>query len=100
MTTLQETERRRRQSQGASEEEARRREAREQARGQALHQIGEHAVLTFLEWCALNGFSPGTGRRIINAGTGPVVTQLSKRRIGITVGNNIRWQASRARGVE
>jgi hypothetical protein len=55
-------------------------------------------VLTFHEWCQLNRISMRTGRRIINSGTGPVVTQLSPHRVGITVGNNAAWQASKARG--
>jgi hypothetical protein len=59
----------------------------------------DHRVLSFRQWCELNGFSPATGRRIINAGNGPVITQLSARRIGITVANNAAWQTSRARGV-
>jgi hypothetical protein len=58
----------------------------------------DHRVLNFRQWCELNGFSPATGRRIINAGTGPIITQLSPRRIGITIANNARWQESRARG--
>ena len=56
-----------------------------------------HRVLSFRQWCQLNGFSEATGRRVINGGQGPVVTQLSPRRIGITVGANLAWQASRAR---
>lgn len=55
-------------------------------------------VLTFREWCALNNISERTGRRILASGTGPVITQLSVHRVGITVGNNAAWQASRARG--
>jgi hypothetical protein len=78
--TLQEAERRRRQSE------------RDRA------QPDDYRVLSFNQWCDLNGFSKATGRRIINAGTGPVITQLSPRRIGVTLGNNRRWQASRARG--
>jgi len=61
------------------------------------HSIEGDRVLTFAEWCALNKIGQRTGRRIIRSGTGPVVTQLSERRIGITVGNNRRWQESRAR---
>ena len=69
---------------------------------QRLHALEQHSiegdrVLTFAEWCALNKIGQRTGRRIIRSGTGPVVTQLSERRIGITVGNNRRWQESRAR---
>ncbi len=75
--TLQEAERRRRQSE------------RDRA--------DDHRVLSFAQWCELNGFSKATGKRILNSDAGPVVTQLSPRRIGITVANNIAWQESRAR---
>jgi len=74
--TLQEAERRRRQSE------------RDRANPD------DHRVLSFRQWCELNGLSPATGRRIISAG---IVTQLSPRRIGITVANNARWQEARAR---
>jgi predicted DNA-binding transcriptional regulator AlpA len=57
----------------------------------------DHRVLSFAEFCALNGFSQATGRRIIKQGIGPAVTQLSARRIGVTVANNAKWQASRTR---
>ena len=60
-------------------------------------QNDDHRVLNFRQWCELNGFSQATGRRIIKAGEGPIVTQLSMRRIGVTVANNAEWQASRAR---
>lgn len=50
-------------------------------------------VLTFPEWCRLNRISERTGRRILAGGTGPKVTRLSERRIGITIGANRRWQA-------
>jgi hypothetical protein len=54
-------------------------------------------VLSFTEWCLLNSISPATGRRIIKSGKGPIVTQLSPRRIGVTVTNNAAWQRSRER---
>jgi hypothetical protein len=57
----------------------------------------DEAVLTFPEWCALNTLSERTGRRILASGDGPPVTELSSYRIGITVGDNRRWQASRKR---
>jgi predicted DNA-binding transcriptional regulator AlpA len=79
--SLQEAERRRRQSE----------------RDRALHLDNDHRVLTFRQWCELNGFSAATGRRLINTGEGPIITQLSSRRIGITIGNNRRWQEARAR---
>ncbi len=93
-----ETGRRRRTSKKAQSEEAREAELRfRDERKQALQQKSDQCVLTFLEWCALNGFSEATGRRIITAGAGPIVTQLGTRRIGITVGNNRAWQEARAR---
>ena len=57
----------------------------------------DDAVLTFRDWCALNKISPRTGQRILQSGTGPVVTELSARRIGITRRANRAWQQSRAR---
>jgi hypothetical protein len=57
----------------------------------------DDAVLTFKEWCALSGHSQRQGRRIITSGTGPVVTALSDRRIGIIRKNHRLWLASRAR---
>ncbi len=78
---MQEAERRRQQSE----------------RDQAIHD--DYRVLSFRKWCELNGFSEATGRRIIAAGNGPIITQLSTRRIGITVGNNRLWQESRTREI-
>jgi hypothetical protein len=60
----------------------------------ALH---DDQVLTFHEWCRLNGFSERTGRRVLGGPDGPIVTQLSSRRIGVTVRNNRRWQQWRER---
>jgi hypothetical protein len=54
-------------------------------------------VLTFREWCSLNKISERTGQRILHSGNGPVVTELSAKRIGITRRHNREWQASRAR---
>jgi predicted DNA-binding transcriptional regulator AlpA len=52
-------------------------------------------VLRFSEWCALVGVSAATGRRILKSGTGPRVTRLSARRIGISRANHVAWLASR-----
>jgi hypothetical protein len=52
-------------------------------------------VLSFAQWCELNGFSSATGRRILNSGNGPTITRLSDRRIGITLAANADWQAAR-----
>jgi hypothetical protein len=58
-----------------------------------------HRIMSFRQWCELNGISLATGRRIISAGIGPVIIQLSARRIGISFAANAAWQQSRARGV-
>jgi predicted DNA-binding transcriptional regulator AlpA len=54
-------------------------------------------VLSFRQWCELNGFSERTGRRILESGTGPRVIQLSERRIGILEADNEAWQETRVR---
>jgi hypothetical protein len=54
-------------------------------------------VLTFKHWCCINKISERSGRRILDAPDGPVVTQMSARRIGITRRNNRAWQQSRER---
>jgi predicted DNA-binding transcriptional regulator AlpA len=54
-------------------------------------------VLTFAEWCAVNGFSVATGHRLIKAGNGPPVIQLSPRRLGVRESDNAAWQQSRVR---
>jgi hypothetical protein len=71
--------------------------SRQSARDRA---IDDDWVMSFAEWCRVNGFSLATGRRLRKAGRGPVFTQLSDRRIGVTVRNNRVWQASRARAAE
>ena len=80
--TLQEAERRRRQS----ERDRQQHDARPGSR-----------VRSVAQWCALNGFSVSTGRRIIASGNGPRILQLSPRRIGIRDSDNEAWQSSRAR---
>jgi hypothetical protein len=54
-------------------------------------------VLSFHQWCLLNDISASTGRRVLVSGEGPVITRVGAKRIGITVGNNAAWQASRER---
>jgi hypothetical protein len=60
------------------------------------HVDPDDVVLTFREWCEVNRFSQATGRRLIATGAGPVITRLSERRIGITVGANRRWLHARS----
>jgi hypothetical protein len=62
-----------------------------------LTSLSDDQCLTFLEWCRLNRISERTGRRILASGTGPPVIQLSTKRIGVTVGANRLWQASRTK---
>jgi predicted DNA-binding transcriptional regulator AlpA len=57
-----------------------------------------HRVFNFKEWCQLNGFSRNTGRRLLESGSGPKITQLSDRRIGIREDHNAEWQDARVRG--
>ena len=56
-------------------------------------------VLSFKQWCRLNGIGERTGRRILAGPKSqrPAVTRLSERRMGITRGNNRLWQQQRAR---
>jgi hypothetical protein len=54
-------------------------------------------VLTFGEWCRLNGISQSTGERLRKAGQGPRFVQLSARRIGVRVRDNFAWQEGRVR---
>jgi hypothetical protein len=57
----------------------------------------DNFVMTFAQWCAAASIGQRTGRRILSAPGGPVVTQLGPRRIGITRRNHRLWLASRAR---
>jgi hypothetical protein len=52
----------------------------------------DNAVMSFRQWCELNGFSPATGRRILASAERPIVLQLSANRIGIRHSDNLRWQ--------
>jgi predicted DNA-binding transcriptional regulator AlpA len=57
--------------------------------------MDDDRVMSFEDWCQLNGFSRSTGQRIVAGGEGPKFVQLSVRRKGVTVGENRRWQMSR-----
>lgn len=99
--TLRENETAQRRRISAAEAERRRQQReREHARQRAARrEVATHdnRVLTFRQWCALNNFGLATGRRLIKAGKGPPVVQLSPRRIGIRESDNRLWQESRAR---
>jgi hypothetical protein len=66
----------------------------QRARGAFEH---NNRVLSFRQWCELNGISARTGRRILKSDSGPIITQLSPRRIGITLAHNAEWLARCAR---
>jgi predicted DNA-binding transcriptional regulator AlpA len=57
--------------------------------------VDEDRVISFDDWCNLNGFSRSTGQRIVASGKGPRFIRLSEKRKGVTVGENRRWQQSR-----
>jgi predicted site-specific integrase-resolvase len=59
--------------------------------------LDDQRVMTIAQWCEVNGFSIWTGKRLIKAGLGPKILQLSPRRIGITVAANRAWQQARER---
>ena len=55
--------------------------------------LDDQRVMTIPQWAEVNGFSIWTAQRLIKAGKAPPITQISDRRIGITVANNRKWQA-------
>ena len=66
-------------------------------RDELARALDDQRVMTIAQWAKVNGFSVWTGQRLIKAGKGPVVTQVSDRRVGITVRSNRVWQESRAK---
>lgn len=52
-------------------------------------------LMTFEEWCARNNFSRVTGWRIMKSGTGPKITRITARRIGIREDHHAEWLDSR-----
>jgi hypothetical protein len=74
--------------------------ARERAAREAFRERlcdDEDAVFTFQEWCALVGISVRQGRRIVDMGQEPVITQISDRRIGVSRRAHRAWQEAKAR---
>ena len=70
----------------------------EQRAASLVHRTADRDyVMTFAQWCEINGISQPTGRRIFARGDGPPILQLSQRRIGIRMSDNLRWQESRVR---
>jgi hypothetical protein len=54
-------------------------------------------VLTLQEIAVAEGTSVATLKRALDAGAGPKLIQLSKRRIGVRLGDYRRWQEQRVR---
>jgi hypothetical protein len=52
-------------------------------------------VHPWLAWCSLVGLSEATARRLRVRGEGPIVTQLSARRIGVRHRHHLAWLTSR-----
>jgi hypothetical protein len=57
--------------------------------------VDDDRVMSFDDWCNLNGFSRSTGQRIVAGGNGPRFIKLFEKRKGVTIGENRRWQESR-----
>jgi hypothetical protein len=57
----------------------------------------DDAVLTLVEWAALNGISLRVARSIIASDKGPVITRLSARRLGVSRKAHREWLETRAR---
>ena len=97
--TFLEIEHRRSQRARRKSQKRQHRKARRPARSFSLagFENDDNRVLSFRQWCFLNGISARTGRRILASGNGPTVTQLSDRRIGITIRANREWQEARER---
>jgi predicted DNA-binding transcriptional regulator AlpA len=53
--------------------------------------------ITVEQFAKLVGFSVMTARRLLQAGEGPPVVQLSARRVGIRVRDLAAWQEARVR---
>jgi hypothetical protein len=61
-------------------EHERRRRQRQQSRADDLPVLpDDNLVMTFAEWCQAASIGQRTGRRILKAPGGPVVTQLGPR---------------------
>jgi len=79
-------------------ERERRRQAAERAQAERDRALDDMRVMSIPKWCEICGFSIWTGKRLLKAGKGPPITQISDRRIGITIRANREWQAARVRG--
>jgi predicted DNA-binding transcriptional regulator AlpA len=69
-------------------------------RRQHQRETSDDRILSFRQWCESLGISTSTGRRLIAAGEGPPVLQLSARRLGIRMSDALAWQETRVRRIE
>jgi hypothetical protein len=60
--------------------------------------LADDQVLTLSEFAKIAGISLVTLRRMIAAHSGPIVTKLSERRLGIRVRHAREWLDARASG--
>jgi hypothetical protein len=71
--------------------------SKQQTKKEEAFSLEDMQILSPRQWCKLMGFSCQTGKRIFKRGDGPTVIQLSRKRIGIRVGDARRWQEERKR---
>jgi hypothetical protein len=60
-----------------------------------MSETDDRRVMSFRQWCELNGFSWWTGKRLCARGEGPIITRLSARRKGIQYRHHVQWLESR-----
>jgi len=65
------------------------RETEQHPRNERDRALDDQRVMTIPQWAEVNGFSIWTAQRLIKAGKAPPITQISDRRIGITVASAI-----------
>ena len=68
---------------------------RRQRQSERDRALDDDRIMPFKVWCEVNDFSESTGRRLRKAHKGPKFVQTSDHRIGVSVGENRRWQAAR-----
>jgi hypothetical protein len=78
-------------------ERERRRERNVLAQAERDKAVDELRCITIRKWAEVCGFSIWTAKRLLDAGKGPKITQISDRRVGITVAHHREWLASRVR---
>jgi hypothetical protein len=57
--------------------------------------VSDHIVLTMAQFRQLANLGERTARRMIRDGHGPILTQLTGRKLGVSYGNYKRWVESR-----